>query len=484
MPDWFSSLSMPQEQPKDEVARASEPMTELQPPAEELPAPSAPLTTEPVSGEDADAIFASMQTPDWLSAVLPPSTAAEENVPAAAQEEEPIVPAELPSWIQALRPVESAMATVPSAAEDVPTEAKGPLAGLHGVLPVIPGAAVPSSKPKAHSMKLDATEQQQAHAALLEQILAAETSPVPMRAGGQLLRSQRVLRWLLSALVIAVLGGVVFARSEAFQLPSNVPNETVAAIQAVESIPDGAPVLMVFDYQPATVGEMEATGASLIDHLLLLKHPNVALLSTSPTGPALAEHFMSSALADRAYVQGTQYVNLGFLPGGLAGVYNFAQSPATTVPLDAASKPVWQSAVLSRVQRFSDFAAIIVLTDSMESGRTWVEQTQVSRGNSLLLFVSSAQAGPMLMPYVDSGQVNGMVSGIYGAAGAEQRNAGSPGVYGLPGAEPSNSRAPGYVRRYWDAYNAGLYLAVMAIVVGAVANLWLGLRDRQVNAAG
>jgi hypothetical protein len=446
------------------------------------------MPEEAVPSEDADAISAAMETPDWLSAVLPSAAPAEESAPAAVPAEEAIGPAKLPSWVQAMRPVEVAMGAAPSAAEETPTEVQGPLAGLHGVLPAIPGAAAPSGKPRAYSAKLVATEQQQAQAALLERILAAEASPTPMRAAGQVLPTQRVLRWALSALVILVLGAVLASRMQSFQLPSGVPNETVAAITAIESMPEGAPVLLVFDYQPATVGEMEATGASLIDHLLLLKHPNIALISTSPTGPALAERFMSTVLAGRAYARGAQYVDLGYLPGGLAGVYNFAQDPRSAKPLDFATKSanpaVWESAALAPVQRYSDFAAVIVLTDSVESGRTWVEQTQATRGNSLLVFVASAQAGPMLLPYVDSGQANGMVAGIYGASGTEQRNAGSPAVSGLPGSAPTDGEAPGYVRRYWDAYSAGLYLAVILIVLGALANAWLGLRDRRAGMAG
>ncbi len=518
LPDWLASLRAEQEQPAEE-ARLPEPEaqvpseapspapqvevpgwlsslpaeSELTPeatPAVEEPAASESVVTpEVLSGEDADAIFASMQTPDWLSAVLPPAAPPEENVPSAA-EEEPIGPAELPSWVQAMRPVESAMEATTSATEDTATELQGPLAGLRGVLPVIPGAVAASSKPKAQSIKLVATEQQQAHAALLERILAAETSPIPMRSAGELLRTQRVLRWVLSALLIVVLGGVVFAKTQAFQLPSAVPNETVVAIRSVEAIPENAPVLMVFDYQPATVGEMEATGASLIDHMVVMRHPRLALLSTSATGPALAERFMSTVIVDKGkakYTRGVDYVDLGYLPGGLAGVYNFAQNPSTTVPFEAGTRgaqAVWGTGILSGVERYSDFAAVIVLTDSVESGRTWVEQTQMDRGKSLLVLVSSAQAGPMLLPYVDSGQVNGIVSGIYGAAGAEQRNAGSPAIYGLPGADETNSQVPGYVRRYWDAYSVGLYLAVVAIVLGALVNVWLGFRDRRAGVAG
>ena len=246
-----------------------------------------------------------------------------------------------------------------------------------------------------------------------------------------------------------------------------MPNETISAVQAVEAIPAGSPVLVVFDYEPATVGEMEASASSLMDHLLLLQHPRLALISTSPTGAALAERFMSTTLAARTYLPGAQYVDLGYLPGGLAGVFDFSQDPVAVMPLDADSKEVWNSPVMQGVSHLSDFSAIIVLTDSVESGRVWIEQTTATRGNTSLLLVSSAQAGPMFLPYADSGQVKGMVAGLNGAAGVEQANSG----------------LPGFVRRYWDTYSVGLLLAVVVMLLGGLWNFWLGIQDRRVREA-
>ena len=467
VPDWISSLGKTQE-PSQPTAPSAPTLEEPEEPAAEELTTGTAFTDEALLGEDVDAIFASIQTPDWLTGITPGEPPVAESVPAASEEEEPIGPAELPSWVEAMRPVESAMAAAGGAEKDAPAEERGPLAGLHGVLPSMPGAAVPSSKPKAHSIKLDATEQQQAHAALLERILAAETSPIPMKSGA-VLRSQRILRWALSLLLIIVIGGVVLSGTQVFPLPSGVPNdESSLAMSAVEAIPPDAPVLIIFDYQPSTIGEMEATGAPLVDHMLLLKHPHLALLSTSPTGPVLAEHFMSTALANRAYVRDQQYVNLGYLPGGLAGVYNFAQGPSAAVPLDANSRPAWQTAILEPVKRFSDFAAIIVLTDSVEAGRSWIEQTTSSRGSSQMILATSAQAGPMLLPYFDSGQVNGLISGVNGGATAEQTNAGLPGM----------------VRRYWDAYSVGMYLAAALIVLGVLWSAVLRIRDRRAQAVG
>jgi hypothetical protein len=423
------------------------------------------FTADGLSGADVDDVFASMQMPDWLSDVRPAEPQAEE-LPSTAHEAETIEPVELPSWVQAMRPVQAATTEVQQEVEGLPPEEQGPLLGLHGVLPAVPGAAAPSSKPKAQSMRLEATEQQRAHAALLADILAVEAKPIPMKARGEL-RSQRALRWAVTALVLITVGSAVLSGSRVFPMPAAAPIETIHAVQAVENLNEGAPVLVVFDYEPATVGEMEASAAPLLDHLLLLKHPRLALLSTSPTGAALGERFLATVLADRGYTSGAQYVNLGYLPGGLAGVHAFAQDPKATVPLGVDVEPVWESDVLRGLARLSDFAAIVVLTDNIETGRVWIEQTAPARQQTPMILVSSAQSGPMLLPYVDSGQVSGLVSGIRGAAGVELANGG----------------LPGFVRRYWDAYDVGIYVAFLVIAMGGAWFLLVGIRERRTEVA-
>jgi hypothetical protein len=424
---------------------------------------AAAFTPDSVSGIDVDAVFASMQMPDWLSDV---TGVQRDGLPPAAREQESLTPADLPSWVQALRPVESAMPGVTAASGDLPLEDRGPLLGLHGVLPAVPGVGTPSSKPGAHSIRIDATDQQKARAALLESIVAAERVPMPMKAVS-LPASQRALRWLISALLLITVGGAAVSGSRVLPLPGAVPYETREAIQTVENVPPSAAVLVVFDYEPATVGEMEAAAGPLLDHLLLLKHPRLAVLSTSPTGSAMAERFMSTTLANRGYHRGLQYVNLGYLPGGLTGVYAFALNPPEAAPLDASTTDVWDSPVMRGVTRLSDFATIIVLTDGLESGRVWIEQTASARGSSPLIVVSSAQASPMLLPYADSGQVSGLIGGLQGASGAEQANNGLPGL----------------VRRYWDAYSLGTCLAAVLIVLGGAWNWWISFRQRRAQAA-
>ena len=176
---------------------------------------------------------------------------------------------------------------------------------------------------------------------------------------------------------------------------------------------------------------------------------------------------MSTTLRERAYAHGLQYVDLGYLAGGLAGVKSFAQDPVAATPYGAAADRVWDTQVLLGARELTDFGAIIVLTDSLENGSVWIEQTTGLRGAVPLLLVTSAQAGPILLPYFDSGQVQGMLVGINGAAGAEIANGGRPGL----------------VRLYWDAYNFGLYAAALLIILGAFWQMANAFRRRRVGDA-
>jgi len=436
----------------------------------EAPVYSAPpaFVDDAQSSADADALFTEM--PDWLSIV--DDSSASESVPAPITNVDAIAPGDLPSWVQAMRPVDAGapqLVSSSSLSDDKTFESRGALAGLQGVLPAAPGFS-PTSKPKAYSIKMHASEEQQAHAALLEQILAAETAPVPIGSFSKI-GTSRGLRWLLVLLFFAVLITVLFMRTQIFSMPVGLPVEVVDALQVAQSIPEGSPVLVVFDYEPARAGEIESAAAPVFDQILLLHHPRMTFISTHEMGAILAERFISGPLAGHNYQSGVQYLNLGYLPGGSMGIRAFAQNPSMTAPYALAQNstlfnitltPAWTLPPLQDVTSLSQFAALVLVTDNADSARAWIEQTTSERGAIPFVVVSSAQAAPMIQPYYASQQINGLVGGLYGGALFEQNNAGRPGT----------------ARAYWDAYSIGMLLAMVLILGGGLLNLALGLRDR------
>lgn len=456
IPDWLATMGETTDETKGTPEESETPTFATDLGADEAGTLSTFVDDEgqPISTEDVDAIF-SMDMPDWLSdaeGMAETEATAAEAEPAG---DEGLRPAELPSWVQAMRPVESVISETEGAPpEEQPIEERGPLAGLRGVLPAVPGVG-PSSIPKAYSIKLLASEDQLSNATMLEKMLDEEVNTKPV-ATQKVMLTQRILRWLIAAVLILVVGATVYYNPQIDPISTSVPPETSAALDFIKNtLPANAPVLLVFDYEAARAGELEAAAAPMVDQMLALKNPRLSLISSTPTGSGLAERFMQILQADREYTRDENYINLGYLPGGAAGVQAFSNDPVSTKQFTTIGEGAWTTPVLQGVSRLSNFAAIILLTDDVETARIWIEQTENNRGEARLLVVSSAQSGPMIRPYVRSGQVDGMVTGLEGSAPIEQSNSGRPGM----------------ARRYWDAYGFGLLAAVVMIVLGALWSL-------------
>ncbi len=394
----------------------------------------------------------SLETPDWLSRLRPEREP--ESVPATQEGNQDdadttsLPEAELPSWVQAMRPVESVISgSAPSSSEEMgSSEGSGPLAGLRGVLPASPGFGV-MRKPPAYSIKLQVNESQHRYAVQLEKMVqdegkAREVPPVQPKAN-------RVWRWLISAILIGSILLPVLTGTQISPELQLYPSEWARTGVLLNEFPTNSAMLLVFDYEPALSGELTASAAPVIS-TILLRGTRVALISTTPTGPALAEQFMESTQQDHLS-RGTQVVNLGYLAGGPVGIQSFASDPLGTINLTMSGAPAWETLALQGVKQLSDFSAIIILTDNADSGRSWIEQTQADLGDTKLLLIISAQAEPMIRPYFDSGQVHGLVTGLVGGKTYEQ-----------------SYNTPGLARDYWDSFGLSVLAVEMMVTAGSL----------------
>jgi hypothetical protein len=470
VPDWLSKLQAETPAPAEEPAAAP-----ALPPAE-LPAwlsekrePAAqPVFSEQSTGQSELPAAFTMQQPDWLSKLGPEKPAepapAREAAPAETELPESLEKGELPSWVQAMRPVADVVADAKIEAappsSDLPVEERGPLAGLRGVLPAGIGMGV-TRKPPTYSIKLQVGESQQKHSSRLEKSIASEGEPGALHIGERI-SSARILRWVIAAVLLVVVSLTIISGMDLGMTGVVYPPEMGAAMHLVSDLQPNAPVLVVFDYQPALSGELEAAAAPVMNDLLL-KGARITILSTTPTGPALAERFMHNTQGQHNYQPGQQYVNLGYLAGGPAGVLDFAAEPQVAAPFTVTGENAWALLPLQNVQRLSDFSLVLLLTDDADVGRVWIEQAGPELGATPMAMVISAQAEPMIRPYYDSGQIKGLVTGLAGGY-----------AYGDAG--------PG--RSYWNAFGVGILAAEIMILIGAVMSAVAALRSRRAAKEG
>jgi hypothetical protein len=217
------------------------------------------------------------------------------------------------------------------------------------------------------------------------------------------------------------------------------------------------PVLLAVEYEPGLSGEMRMTSSAVVSQLVK-KNARIVIVSTVAAGPAMGQQ-----LLDDVSEKYTQRVNLGYLPGGTISLVGFASQPWWVAPATLEGRPAWGAdTLLKDVKDLTDFSQVIVLTDRAEVGRAWVEQVQPQLGDVPMFVVASAQAAPLLQPYVESGQIAGMTSGMLGGA-----------IYAQLAGQP-DSRALSYL----SAYQIGTVLAFAIVLVGGLISGIMALVKR------
>ncbi len=398
--------------------------------------------------------------PEWLS--QPEEEGAVQPEAAEAGEAEGLETAHMPAWLQAMRPVESAAPAAAEGVDEQRVEKSGPLAGLRGV---VRGEDLVTQyqKPPVYTVKLHVSEPQTLRASLMEQVLGSETAaqPVPPEST---LAPQYVVRVATGLAMVALILIVLFFGPRPL-IPaalSRVDTQVSAVNTLVNNLQPGSPVLVAVDYQAPLAGELKIASLPVIQHLML-RQARLVFVSTNPVGPALAQDLFASALGTTGY-KTELAANLGYLIGGSTALKAMAAPASASIahPLQDALPQVWSVSgswnvpALYGLNQVNDFTQVILLTDSVESARDWVEQVQpeLAAKKVPLIVVSSAQSAPLLQPYQDSGQFTALISGLAGGANYEQvRQSGGNGT------------------AYFNAYLAGILAAVLFILLGGIVSL-------------
>jgi len=297
---------------------------------------------------------------------------------------------------------------------------------------------------------------QRSRAELLKALVAAEGKPAEKQAA-QRRRKTWLFRLLLALLLLTAVIFPFLSTSNQTPQTGTLPVEAQALMDSINALESGSPVLIVTDYQAGFSAEMEQVADPLIRHLAQ-KQVQMVLLSTYPEGVWLAERLLDVSLTDDSFSQvREQAVNLGFLPGGRIGLLSYAVDAQASF-----AEGVWESSNLGNINHINDFSMVLILADTLDSARSWLEQAGPSLIDTPMFMVSSTQEAAMMLPYLDSGQLAGMLSGVQDA-----------GLYETALGDTVMTST------IWSAYQAGLLAMATLILVGFVIGLESNARTKQ-----
>ncbi|NJN96102.1 MAG: hypothetical protein HC875_19350 [Anaerolineales bacterium] len=184
--------------------------------------------------------------------------------------------------------------------------------------------------------------------------------------------------------------------------------------------------LVSFDYTTATQGEMQPLAEAIIGRLRG-QGMRLIFISLEPEGATLAQRTLETILAERGETYGAEMVNLGYVPGQIAGIREVVTGRKQLSGLADVKEGLTfaapERAAWNGINNLGQVDVVITLSDNPATARWWIEQmaaaTPPDDGERYLLAATSATADPFVRPYLDSQQLDGLISGINGAAAIE-----------------------------------------------------------------
>lgn len=183
--------------------------------------------------------------------------------------------------------------------------------------------------------------------------------------------------------------------------------------EAVEKVPKGKVVLIAADFDTGTEGENGPQVQAVLEHLMIKRIPFV-IIGVAIQGPELVQSYAEKLAKKYGYKYGVDFVNLGYLPGGQLALERFCRSVWQTKPSDYKQRPLTELPLMRKVRTAEDIGLVAEFTGS--GVLSWYVQTFWGQFKVPLAQGCTGIIGPEQFPYLDTGQLSGLMVGLKGAA--------------------------------------------------------------------
>jgi hypothetical protein len=290
-----------------------------------------------------------------------------------------------------------------------------------------------SSTAKRTETELRITREEQTRADQLAATIIDEKAPRPVREP-KIEASPQGIRRLLGLLLVIILSFMLFFQSSGSVTNGVQEPQGVAVWEWAEGLPAEANLLFVLDYQAGYAPELDMITKPILN-FIDGEDQAVSILSSSPSGSLLFYRLLGQTSGgDRLVVR-----DLGYYPVESFGAYGLASQVHSNWQIT--SQPE-----LSKRLPAGPFDGVVILADDYDGAQAWIEQLSSLAPETPIFLIVTAQAAPLLLPYWEAGQVNGILAGMTDAISMD----GETAVF--------TSR--------WRAYQAGILLVILLLLVG------------------
>lgn len=222
-------------------------------------------------------------------------------------------------------------------------------------------------------------------------------------------------RWIYLILAVVVTGSLLIE----FKVPIRVDKEVRSVYDFVEGLKPGDYVHLAIDYDPGSLAEMHPMTYAIMEQLLA-KDVRVIITALSQNGPTMVDESMHQIMDSlkihyhKEIVYGRDIVFLGYKPYPGIVILGMGQNYRLPFPGDYYNTPLDSIPMMRGIINYDQVKGIILIT-STSGIDYWISYANGRYKAKLAAGVTGVMAADYY-PFLGSGQLFGLMSGMLGAA--------------------------------------------------------------------
>lgn len=236
-------------------------------------------------------------------------------------------------------------------------------------------------------------------------------------------------RWIFLVVAIALVVTVYW--SEDIEQPITPSPSVKSVYQKIEDMPEGSAIFIATDFDPQSRAELVPITKAVLHHCFQ-EDLKVLGMTFWPQGGPLGNRLFRSVAEQYNKESGEDYVYFGFKPGATAQVItNMGEDLTSAFPQDANNQPTANMPILQDIENLRDIDYMLDMAAG-ETAEPWIIYGADKYGFPMAVGCTAVVA-PNLYVFMNTGQLNGIIAGLRGAADYEEL-LGQPakGVQGMP----------------------------------------------------
>lgn len=200
-----------------------------------------------------------------------------------------------------------------------------------------------------------------------------------------------------------------------------VSQEVGDAFKVIDQIPPHSnPLLLSFDYDPASAAELTPMAEAVLHHCFSKGIRVLAIsLQYSGLGAGIASEVVPRIASEYGREKDVDWAFLGFQPNAVIAMLQMGEDFKKTFPNDYYGTPVNEIPMMESIQNYDQIPAVMTLA-STAVGEYWAVYPGSRYGLKVLAGLTAVYTAD-IQPFYQSGQISGILGGLKGAAEYEKQ---------------------------------------------------------------